>query len=85
VDGERVALRFAPVARHSAQAVPFCTGLAALLPQDWETTVSSLPSHAGIGFQKLFKLSRQKFLVGAEQNLKFHLAEFRDHGLLKER
>lgn len=42
-------------------------------------------SCAGIGFQKLFKLSRQKFLVSAAQILKTHLTEFRDHGLLKEK
>lgn len=40
---------------------------------------------AGVGFHALFKQCRQKFLVGNEANLRAHLAEFRDHQLLRER
>lgn len=39
----------------------------------------------GVGFHKLFKQCRSKFLVGNEANLKAHLTEFRDHELLRER
>jgi Origin recognition complex subunit 2 len=40
---------------------------------------------AGVGFHSLVKQCRSKFLVGNEANLKAHLAEFRDHQLLRER
>ena len=39
----------------------------------------------GVDFHRLFKLSRDQFLVGVEANLKAHLTEFRDHQLLQIR
>ena len=40
---------------------------------------------AGIAFPHLFRLCRERFLVGNEQSLRAHLTEFRDHELLQTR
>ncbi len=40
---------------------------------------------AGIAFPHLFRLCRERFLVGNELGLRAHLTEFRDHALLQTR
>lgn len=40
---------------------------------------------AGIAFPHLFRLCRERFLVGNELGLRAHLTEFRDHELLQTR
>ena len=44
-----------------------------------------LAPRAGIAFPHLFRLCRERFLVGNEQSLRAHLTEFRDHELLQTR
>lgn len=40
------------------------------------------PSRAGVSFQRLFQMCRERFLVSNEMLLKSFLTEFRDHELL---
>jgi len=55
------------------QAVPFVKG------------VHMNIGRAGIAFPHLFRLCRERFLVGNELGLRAHLTEFRDHELLQTR
>ena len=44
-----------------------------------------MSKRAGIAFPHLFRLCRERFLVGNELGLRAHLTEFRDHELLQTR
>ncbi|KAL0028330.1 hypothetical protein WJX79_011067 [Trebouxia sp. C0005] len=39
----------------------------------------------GMGFQRLFKMCREQFLVSSEMTLRSHLTEFKDHQLVQMR
>ena len=42
-------------------------------------------SCVGMGFQRLFKMCREQFLVSSEMTLRSHVTEFKDHQLVQMR
>lgn len=66
--------------RHCTLQV-FCTLIAVLLGE----LLSDDDEVAGVTYEHLFRVCRERLLVSSDETLKAHLTEYKDHDLLKRR